>query len=144
MGHSLGLRENETDSPWSTPPSVYKTGFATTQEAYERNYQQVFEGLAKVETLLSQKKWLVGDKLTEADIRLWTTIVRFDPVMWCWFGPFSSRMVKRSSHFVFVCDSCTSSIIRCITLILNVLVELLRTIIRTSCAGLDSFISFQK
>ncbi|KAJ3149815.1 S-glutathionyl-(chloro)hydroquinone reductase [Geranomyces variabilis] len=59
---------------------VYKAGFATSQEAYETNYKKVFSGLAKVEKILADKKWLCGDTLTEADIRLWTTIVRFDPV----------------------------------------------------------------
>ncbi|KAJ3170974.1 S-glutathionyl-(chloro)hydroquinone reductase [Geranomyces variabilis] len=59
---------------------VYKAGFATSQEAYETNYEKVFSGLAKVEKILSNKKWLCGDTLTEADVRLWTTIVRFDPV----------------------------------------------------------------
>ncbi|TPX53829.1 glutathione transferase [Powellomyces hirtus] len=59
---------------------VYKAGFATTQEAYEPNYEKVFNGLNKVEKILSDKKWLTGNTLTEADIRLWTTVVRFDPV----------------------------------------------------------------
>ncbi|TPX56871.1 glutathione transferase [Spizellomyces sp. 'palustris'] len=59
---------------------VYKAGFATSQTAYESNYAKVFDGLARVESLLANRKWLVGDRFTEADIRLWTTIVRFDPV----------------------------------------------------------------
>ncbi|KAI8824470.1 glutathione S-transferase [Fimicolochytrium jonesii] len=59
---------------------VYKAGFATTQEAYEKNYKLVFQGLDKVENILAKKEWLVGETFTEADIRLFTTIVRFDPV----------------------------------------------------------------
>ncbi|KAJ3191864.1 S-glutathionyl-(chloro)hydroquinone reductase [Irineochytrium annulatum] len=59
---------------------VYKTGFATTQEAYNKNVDILFNGLDKVEKLLEGKTWLVGDRFTEADVRLFTTIVRFDPV----------------------------------------------------------------
>jgi putative glutathione S-transferase len=59
---------------------VYKSGFATTQEAYENNVYPLFKSLDRVEDILSKNKYLVGGKLTEADIRLWTTIVRFDPV----------------------------------------------------------------
>ncbi|KAJ3344831.1 S-glutathionyl-(chloro)hydroquinone reductase, partial [Entophlyctis luteolus] len=61
---------------------VYKTGFATTQEAYEKNCKILFDGLDRVEAHLADgnKRYLVGDQLTEADIRLFTTVVRFDPV----------------------------------------------------------------
>ncbi|KAH8920480.1 glutathione S-transferase [Atractiella rhizophila] len=59
---------------------VYKCGFASTQAAYESNVIPLFESLNKVEKILEGKDYLVGNKLTEADIRLFTTIVRFDPV----------------------------------------------------------------
>ncbi|CAG8485161.1 3387_t:CDS:2 [Paraglomus occultum] len=59
---------------------VYKSGFATTQEAYEKNVVPLFESLDRLEKILSEHDFLVGDTFTEADIRLWTTIVRFDPV----------------------------------------------------------------
>lgn len=59
---------------------VYLAGFATTQAAYEEAVTQLFEALDKVEHLLSQQRYLVGDVLTEADWRLFTTLVRFDPV----------------------------------------------------------------
>ncbi|KAI8842545.1 glutathione S-transferase, partial [Chytridium lagenaria] len=59
---------------------VYKSGFATAQDAYIKNVETLFEGLDRVEGILEGKTWLVGGKLTEADIRLFTTIVRFDPV----------------------------------------------------------------
>lgn len=59
---------------------VYKSGFATTQEAYEESVIPLFETLEKLESLLSDKRFLLGDKLTEADIRLFPTLVRFDSV----------------------------------------------------------------
>jgi len=59
---------------------VYKTGFATTQAAYEEAYTDLFNGLDKVEEILSSNRYLVGDHITEADWRLFTTLVRFDAV----------------------------------------------------------------
>lgn len=59
---------------------VYRTGFATTQEAYQKAVVELFEALDKVEKRLAGKDYLVGGQLTEADIRLWVTIIRFDPV----------------------------------------------------------------
>ncbi|KAL5522578.1 hypothetical protein ACEPAG_8595 [Sanghuangporus baumii] len=57
---------------------VYRSGFAGTQEAYEKAVKQVFESLDRVEKILEGKDYLVGDQLTEADVRLYVTIVRFD------------------------------------------------------------------
>ncbi|CAO3655851.1 unnamed protein product [Mucor hiemalis] len=68
---------------------VYKSGFATTQEAYEKNVYPLFKSLDRVEKLLEGKKYLVQDTFTEADIRLFTTIVRFDPV---YFGHFKCNL----------------------------------------------------
>ncbi|MEM1289143.1 MAG: glutathione S-transferase family protein [Pseudomonadota bacterium] len=59
---------------------VYKSGFATTQAAYEEAVSVVFDVLDEVEDRLSQQRYLVGDQITEADWRLFTTLVRFDPV----------------------------------------------------------------
>ena len=60
---------------------VYKSGFATKQDAYEESVKPLFEHLDKVEQILSDgRDYLVGGRLTEADIRLFTTIIRFDPV----------------------------------------------------------------
>ncbi|KAG0212170.1 S-glutathionyl-(chloro)hydroquinone reductase [Mortierella sp. GBA30] len=58
---------------------VYKCGFATAQEAYDNHVYPLFKSLDKIEDMLSKADYLVGNTLTEADIRLWTTIVRFDP-----------------------------------------------------------------
>lgn len=59
---------------------VYKTGFSTKQEVYDKEVVQVFESLDRVEKILSENKYLTGDELTEADVRLYVTLIRFDPV----------------------------------------------------------------
>lgn len=59
---------------------VYKAGFATTQEAYEEAYDALFASLDWVEERLSRHRYLVGDTITEADWRLFTSLVRFDAV----------------------------------------------------------------
>lgn len=59
---------------------VYKSGFATTQEAYEEAVTNLFSALDQIELRLSGNRYLVGNVLTEADWRLFTTLVRFDPV----------------------------------------------------------------
>ncbi len=59
---------------------VYKCGFATTQSAYENAFEPLFETLDFLEQRLSNQAYLVGDQITEADWRLFTTLVRFDPV----------------------------------------------------------------
>lgn len=55
---------------------VYKSGFATTQKAYEEAVTALFASLDRLEKMLEGKEFLVGDRLTEADIRLFVTIVR--------------------------------------------------------------------
>ena len=65
---------------------VYKAGFASKQEVYAKECQNVFDHLDKVEailektTMVQEGRILLGNQLTEADIRLYTTIIRFDPV----------------------------------------------------------------
>jgi len=59
---------------------VYRAGFARTQEAYDGAVQEVFSGLDKVESILSSKRYLTGEQVTEADVRLFTTLIRFDHV----------------------------------------------------------------
>ncbi|MGF1477238.1 MAG: glutathione S-transferase family protein [Geminicoccaceae bacterium] len=59
---------------------VYKCGFATSQDAYEEAFVPLFETLDWLEARLDDGDYLVGNRLTEADIRLYTTLVRFDPV----------------------------------------------------------------
>ena len=59
---------------------VYRAGFATTQAAYEEAFDGLFAALERIEALLSRQRYLVGERLTEADWRLFTTLVRFDAV----------------------------------------------------------------
>ncbi len=59
---------------------VYKAGFATTQEAYDAAVHPLFDTLDWIEYILSENRYLAGDKMTEADWRLFTTLVRFDKV----------------------------------------------------------------
>lgn len=64
---------------------VYRAGFATTQSAYEEAFDELFATLDRLEAHLSTSRWLCGDTQTEADWRLFTTLVRFDAV---YFGHF--------------------------------------------------------
>jgi len=59
---------------------VYKAGFATSQPAYEEAVRPLFDSLDWLERLLAGRRYLAGDRITEADWRLFTTIIRFDPV----------------------------------------------------------------
>ena len=59
---------------------VYKSGFATTQEAYEEAVMPLFETLDRLEQRLAENRYLCGDRITEADWRLFTTLIRFDAV----------------------------------------------------------------
>jgi len=59
---------------------VYKCGFAMTQTAYEANVVPLFNSLDRLEGVLKGKDYLIGERLTEADVRLFTTLIRFDPV----------------------------------------------------------------
>jgi len=59
---------------------VYRCGFATTQEAYDAAYHALFARLDWLEDRLSTRRYMVGDTITEADVRLWPTLARFDAV----------------------------------------------------------------
>ena len=59
---------------------VYRAGFATSQVAYEEAFNDLFETLDWLEARLADRRFLCGDRLTEADWRLFTTLIRFDPV----------------------------------------------------------------
>lgn len=59
---------------------VYRAGFASSQVAYEQAVRQLFRALDWLESRLQKQRYLVGERITEADWRLFTTLVRFDPV----------------------------------------------------------------
>lgn len=68
---------------------VYRAGFATTQEAYERAVRRLFATLEELDERLSNRRYLLGDTPTEADWRLFTTLVRFDAV---YYGHFKCNL----------------------------------------------------
>ncbi|VBA61292.1 glutathione S-transferase family protein [Mycobacterium attenuatum] len=72
---------------------VYRCGFAGSQEAYDAAYARLFTALDWVSDRLAMQRYLVGDTITEADVRLFTTLVRFDPV---YHGHFKCNRCKLS------------------------------------------------
>jgi putative glutathione S-transferase len=72
---------------------VYRCGFAGSQEAYDKAYLRLFEALDWLEGRLSEQRYLVGDTITEADVRLFTTLARFDAV---YHGHFKCNRQKLS------------------------------------------------
>lgn len=74
---------------------VYRCGFATTQEAYDVAFEALFSSIDRLEAFLQDKRFLVGEQLTEADIRLFVTLIRFDPV---YVGHFKCNKRNLSSY----------------------------------------------
>jgi glutathionyl-hydroquinone reductase len=64
---------------------VYRAGFATSQSAYEQAFRNLFDTLDEIEQMLSQQRYLVGSQITEADWRLFCTLIRFDAVYYSHF-----------------------------------------------------------
>lgn len=64
---------------------VYRAGFARSQAGYDEGVKDVFEALDRIEKTLETRTWLLGDQLTEADIRLFPTLARFDVAYWSAF-----------------------------------------------------------
>ncbi len=80
---------------------VYKCGFAKSQEAYDHAADALFEQLDALEERLGGQRWLVGDRFTEADVRLFTTLVRFDPVYNTHFKCSRRRLVDYPNLWAF-------------------------------------------
>lgn len=72
---------------------VYRAGFAESQSAYERAYDNLFATLERLEARLQRQDWLIGNQITEADWRLFTTLVRFDSVYYVHFKCNGRRLV---------------------------------------------------
>jgi len=68
---------------------VYRCGFASNQPAYERAFDRLFDALDRLDAILAASRYLVGDRITEADWRLFTTLVRFDAV---YYGHFKCNL----------------------------------------------------
>jgi putative glutathione S-transferase len=83
---------------------VYKCGFATTQKAYEDAVLPLFDTLDWLEERLGQSRFLVGNSLTEADIRLFTTLVRFDAVYYGHFKCNIRRLVDYANLWAYTRD----------------------------------------
>jgi len=80
---------------------VYKSGFATTQEAYDEAVHPLFDSLDWLEDRLSASRYLMGDRITEADWRLWTTLIRFDPVYHLHFKCNRRRVIDYPNLWAF-------------------------------------------
>jgi putative glutathione S-transferase len=74
---------------------VYRTGFATSQDAYEEAARGVFAAFDQIEARLSGQRYLAGDRLTEADWRLFTTLIRFDSV---YYGHFKCNLRRVADY----------------------------------------------
>jgi len=80
---------------------VYRCGFAKTQVAYSAAFKELFEAMKRVEGILSKQRFLTGDQITEADIRLFTTLVRFDAVYVTHFKTNLHRLVDYPAMWGF-------------------------------------------
>lgn len=81
---------------------VYRAGFATTQEAYEEAFHALFDTLDHLDALLARRRYLAGDRITEADWRLFTTLVRFDAVYYLHFKCNLRRVVDYASLWPYL------------------------------------------
>ncbi len=83
---------------------VYKCGFAQSQAAYNENYNNLFNALDQVEHILSKSRYLVGNQLTESDVRLFTTLIRFDAVYNVHFKCNGRRIIDYPNIHGYMCD----------------------------------------
>ena len=83
---------------------VYRSGFATTQNAYEAAVHKLFETLDLLESRLSEHRYLTGNRLTEADWRLFPTLIRFDAVYHGHFKCNLKRIIDYPNLYGYMCD----------------------------------------
>jgi len=83
---------------------VYRAGFARTQQAYDAAYERLFRTLDELEDRLSKRRYLLGDRITEADWRLFTTLVRFDAVYYNHFKTNKKRLTEYPNLWAYTRD----------------------------------------
>lgn len=81
---------------------VYRCGFATTQASYERAFEQLFAALDDIDHRLARQRYVVGERLTEADWRLFTTLIRFDAVYYSHFKCNRQRLIDYPNLWPYV------------------------------------------
>lgn len=100
------LREAiEAVNSWIYPSlnnGVYRCGFATSQEAYDKAIEDLTDAFDKVESILEKQRFIAGDQLTEADVRLFVTLLRFDEVYVVYFKT-NARSVANSPAILNYC-----------------------------------------
>lgn len=92
---------------WTYPSinnGVYRCGFATSQEAYEQAFDELFEALDRCEEILSGSRFLCGNRFTEADLRLFMTLIRFDEVYVVYFKTNKKMMREYPNLFNYIKD----------------------------------------
>jgi putative glutathione S-transferase len=83
---------------------VYRCGFAASQEAYHEAVIVLFETLDQLEVLLGRQRYLVGPAITEADVRLWVTLARFDSVYYSHFKASIRRLTDYPNLWAYARD----------------------------------------
>jgi putative glutathione S-transferase len=100
------LRESIDEvNSWVYPSinnGVYRCGFAKTQDAYDEAISELTDAFDKVESILQENRYIAGSQFTEADIRLFVTLLRFDPVYTVYFKT-NTRSVVRSPTILNYC-----------------------------------------
>ena len=100
-------KEIDATNEWVYPAinnGVYRCGFARSQEAYDTAVNELFTSLDRVEDILSNQRYIAGDRLTEADIRLFMTLVRFDEVYVVYFKTNCKRIEDYHNMFNYCCE----------------------------------------
>ncbi len=83
---------------------VYRCGFATSQQAYDKSFDALFNELEKIEEVLGNQRYLLGQQLTEADWRLFTTLIRFDAVYYGHFKCNLKRIIDYPNMYNYLCE----------------------------------------
>jgi glutathionyl-hydroquinone reductase len=83
---------------------VYRSGFAGTQQQYHEAVTRIFATLDDLERRLADRRYLLGDAITEADVRLWVTLARFDSVYYSHFKTNIRRLSEYSNLWAYARD----------------------------------------